>query len=406
MRTKFFSLLTIVLLATLTIGALWADDRPFVDRQRQLEIVAEEGSVLTLDGVRWGFDDNDLEKPRFSRTTVDLSRVREVYYWSQRFNPEWLAAHGMLVFLMDSEDAIQGAQGQRDIGLVMTVEVHYRKGDSYSPIKGLGKNYRIIYQVTTVGDRIQWAMSMWNQEIRQYRLDLSPDKRKALFKNALVESAVDRKDEWYNTVTNSCVSNAFRVINSVVEKKRKLHLWRIPKILFNMQIGLPNVAPGYLCRRGVGVQEPTIERDCTHVSFPTKTGSYHIDVVQAPGLALADDKLPICLGVAQLYRWGEAMNCLVKLNGLLSPNTQEFWYYLEEQQRLSDSLYELQDKLLAHFDENFEENVQFYLGLEMKQNGVMAQFNGALLDAIRFKVQNGEVSERLVTEAQEKFKGE
>lgn len=268
----------LLVISLLAVPAARADDGPFIVRQRQTRIVTDTPAHLDLEGVRWGFLDHDLEKPVFKPTRVLLDHLEHVEYWSEPFDPQKLLAHGLIVFLMKDLEGVVAPDGSRDIGIAMSVEVHYKVGQPYKLINGLRKVYRIIYQSFVVADRLQWCFQIWKEPLRRYRLKLDDAQKRALLRNTFAEAAVDRRTEWYHAVTNSCVGNAARVMNTVLPPDRQLVLWYIPRILFNMSLALPNRAPGYMIRRGVAGEVARYEPGIPFIEFPLADGSvYRVD---------------------------------------------------------------------------------------------------------------------------------
>ncbi|MDD5090824.1 MAG: DUF4105 domain-containing protein [Candidatus Wallbacteria bacterium] len=237
--------------------------------QRELKILSQQGTVYQLDNVRWGFEGSLVTKaPVFKKTKIDISRVRDVYFWLETFPPEALAGHGMLAFVMDSP-CVESEDGKTDIGLVYSFEAWLEQGKKYSPVEGMKKDtYRLIYQVSTVKDRIQLSIVIPQHKMYQYKVNLTQQQKQELCALMLAESAVDRSMEYYHTYFNSCVFNALRLVNKVLPSDRKLRMY-IADGCPNLFVTFPPVVPDYLTKHGLICEKRlfTIASQIMHFPF-------------------------------------------------------------------------------------------------------------------------------------------
>ncbi|MDD2716701.1 MAG: DUF4105 domain-containing protein, partial [Candidatus Wallbacteria bacterium] len=240
--------------------------------QRELKIVSQQGSVFELDNVRWGFEGNLVtKKPVFKNTKVDISKVRDVYFWLETFPPEALAGHGMLAFVMDSP-CVESADGKADIGLVYSFEAWLEQGQKYSPLEGMKKNcYRLIYQVSTIKDRVQLSIVIPNHKMYQYRVNLTAEQKQELLGLMLTESAVDRSGEYYHTYYNSCVFNAIRLINEVLPDSQKLKMY-VAKDCPNLSVTFPPIVPDYLSKQGLICEKQLFTLGSQVINIPYGSG--------------------------------------------------------------------------------------------------------------------------------------
>jgi hypothetical protein len=115
-------------------------------------------------------------------------------------------------------------------GFIDTLVISYegkRKDDqNFNPLIGLFKVYPSIFVVSTFEDLLVKISTSFNgMEI--YDLDLSDSQKKALLTNYL-KAALDTetlKDEKYHTTRNSCVTNMFKLLNSVLPEGKQVKEW-------------------------------------------------------------------------------------------------------------------------------------------------------------------------------------
>lgn len=256
----------------------YAAPAPFKPHQRHAKVLSQEGTGYQVSNVRWGFPDETQRNPIFRTTRIDPKKVKEIYYWSEAMPPEWIAAHGMLAFVMEDETGVQAEDGSQAAGFCLSVEARVREDQKYHVLKGLKRTYSLVYQLSTLRDRLDYSIGTLKRTIHQYRLDLSPEARVQLTKNALEISGQTRDDEWYHTSRNSCITNAIKVINTVLEKKRRLRLWTIPKVLHNVRVTVPKLATRYLEKRKVGKYVGAIKPEMAAVSLPVGDPVHHISL--------------------------------------------------------------------------------------------------------------------------------
>ncbi|MCO4783212.1 MAG: DUF4105 domain-containing protein [Candidatus Cloacimonetes bacterium] len=115
-------------------------------------------------------------------------------------------------------------------GFVDTLVISYegkRKDDqNFNPLVGLFKVYPSIFVMSTFEDLLVKISTFFNgMEI--YDLDLSDSQKKALLTNYL-KAALDTetlKNERYHTTRNSCVTNMFKLLNSVLPEGKQVQEW-------------------------------------------------------------------------------------------------------------------------------------------------------------------------------------
>ncbi|PLX16463.1 MAG: hypothetical protein C0601_10120 [Candidatus Muiribacterium halophilum] len=269
----------LILLLTITSIYSLAPLRP---DQRQIDLTIKDNGNMVVKNFRFGFPDGTFDSAEFRTATIDPNKIKDVYYWSKDFPPKYIGAHGMLMFLMKDFNGIVTDRGEKEIGLVMSVEAWLRTDQEYSIIKGVKPgNYPIIYTVTGYTDGIQRAINVGGLTIGQYKLKLNDDQKKDLLIRTLKKAASVR-DESYNTVVNSCVSTVFDLINEVVPKKKRLKKWIIPYVLLNPRVILPRLAPGYLQSKGLAGKKDALYDMNSTIVLDTEDGPFKIVVADLP----------------------------------------------------------------------------------------------------------------------------
>ncbi|MGM0608674.1 MAG: DUF4105 domain-containing protein [Candidatus Muiribacteriota bacterium] len=255
---------------------------PLRPDQKQIQLIKNNDGTFTIENFRFGFPEGTLDSAEFRKATIDPSKVKDVYYWSKDFPPKYIGAHGMLMFLMKDFDGIITNNGEKEIGIVLSVEAWLRTDQSYSIVKGIKPgNYPIIYTVTGYKDGIQRAINVGGLTIGQYKLKLNQNQKIKLLINSL-EKAAKSKDESYNTLVNSCVTTVFDLVNEVIPKEKRLKKWVIPYVLLNPRVILPRLAPDYLQSKNLAYKKDALIDMNSVIEIETEQGLHKINVAQLP----------------------------------------------------------------------------------------------------------------------------
>lgn len=225
-------------------------------REDQLpaELCSSSDDIMVIDNFRWSFDpkaENGLGKADFRRTTIDISKVRKAMFVLEPFPPEAIAGHAMLFFELD-QGGVTSLDGKAESrGLVLSIEAFLTREQKYGLMEGLKKKFRIVYQLGTLEDRTEISLNQRNHKLKPYELELTPTQTRTLLKAALDAACLDHSAEFYNTLVNNCTNNLIRLINMVVEPKRQVREWLIPRVLYNPRATVPVLVPDKMKKKGL-----------------------------------------------------------------------------------------------------------------------------------------------------------
>ena len=104
--------------------------------------------------------------------------------------------------------------------LSISVEIRKEIGESFDPLKGMLRQYEIMYVVADERDVINLRANYRKDNVFLYPAKISTAKANELFENMLMRAQqVQDKPEFYNTLTNTCTTNIVDHINSVAEER-------------------------------------------------------------------------------------------------------------------------------------------------------------------------------------------
>ncbi len=98
----------------------------------------------------------------------------------------------------------------------VSVEIRKEKGEEYAPIKGVMRQFELMYVVADERDMIRLCTDQYLNGVYVYRATASPDVVRAMFVDMMLRAnELAEKPEFYNTFGNNCTTNIVRHINSL-----------------------------------------------------------------------------------------------------------------------------------------------------------------------------------------------
>ena len=149
---------------------------------------------------------NPLARSRLGRRTCETSvfRIKGRYYFADYKG----VAHTFLTFRFKDEEPI-----------AISIEARREQGEEYSPTKGLFSEYEEIYVVGSEPDLIGSRTHIRQEEVYLFPGNATPEKARALFLSMFDRiNHINKKPEFYNTLTNQCTNKIARHIASISDK--------------------------------------------------------------------------------------------------------------------------------------------------------------------------------------------
>ena len=207
-----------------------SNDRSWVNDNDKLAKAEFGDNLVTIRNVRdfrWrttkDFDENWIDMK------FDLNKISKLWFVLEYFEPKRKQmAHTIMVF--ESED------GKR---IACSIEVRREKGERYHPLKGLFRQYELIYVWSTESDVIGVRTRCRRKSVTHLfeAIVLGPGNERRMFESYLNRTNKLRiSPEWYNTITNTCSTNIVRHVNEV-------YPGRVPR---TVAILLPGISPRIL----------------------------------------------------------------------------------------------------------------------------------------------------------------
>ncbi len=235
--------------AALALAVLWVSgwlgaspelSRDWATDHSVLPSAVFDGGLVTVSGVRaFEFRSPDDFTPRYEERTYDLSALSSVWYVVTPFREGGGAAHTFLSFGFDDSTFVS-----------ISVEARREPDESYSLWAGLLRRYEVIYVVGDERDLIGVRAIHRGNSVRLYPVRADRASIRALFVGMLERANELRaRPEFYNTLTNNCMTNILRHVNTLVD----------PPIRYGPRVLLPGYSDAIAFRRGMIDTELSLE---------------------------------------------------------------------------------------------------------------------------------------------------
>ena len=184
-----------------------SNERDWSPDQAVLSTAEFHDSRVTVRNIRHmtyrSLDDYDVA--HYDKT-FDLNHLDRVDFIVVPFNDIPSVAHTMLSF---------GFAGRDYLGV--SVEIRKKRGDSYNPVKGVLRQYEIMYVIADERDLILRRVMHDMAGVYVYRLRMTPEQQRALLVDVLRRAnKLTVAPEFYDTLTNNCTTNIRDHINRTI----------------------------------------------------------------------------------------------------------------------------------------------------------------------------------------------
>ena len=197
--------------AFVVVIAWFISIRPSHDRTWRADVAALpratiEGDRVLLTGFRnFDYVTRNQLVARYERRTVQLSRVSSVDFFISYWPGGGLMGHTFLSFNFDD-----GAPP-----VCVSIEVRPERGETFSPIPSMFKQYELIYVVGDERDLVRSRTNYRNERVYRYPIRATPDAARRLF--AVYLGRINRladEPEFYHLLRNNCTINIVRYTNA------------------------------------------------------------------------------------------------------------------------------------------------------------------------------------------------
>lgn len=183
-----------------------SNDRDWSPDQMILPYAEILGNNVTLYNIRnFSYKSVSDYTPAYYDKIFNLTDLKNVYFVLEPFAGYGYAAHTFLSFEFEGGHFVS-----------ISIEIRKKRGDSFSPWKGLFRQYELMYVVADERDVVKLRSNHRKDNVYVYPVVTTPEKAQALFMDMIKSiNRLKERPEFYNTITNNCATNIAKHINTV-----------------------------------------------------------------------------------------------------------------------------------------------------------------------------------------------
>jgi hypothetical protein len=207
-------LLSIVAALVLLRAAMCVVVQPSTQRdwsrdQQVLPVAQLDGNLATVRNIRnFAYRTTDDYTPGYYDKTFDLNKLESAWFVVEPFGKGG-AAHTFVSFGFGGNDFVP-----------ISVEIRKEKGESFSVVKGLMRQYEVMYVIGDERDLVKLRTNYRNDTVYLYPIRTTREKMRAMFVSMLERAnKLAREPEFYNTLTNTCTTNLVAHVNLITPRK-------------------------------------------------------------------------------------------------------------------------------------------------------------------------------------------
>lgn len=181
------------------------------------EFNGDQVTVKNVRNFRYYPTEADMH-PAYYDKTYDFSQLKRVWYVSEPFNENRLAAHTFLSFEFNNGDF-----------LAITIEARKTKTQVYGIWKGIMRSYPLIYIASDERDVVMLRANLRKDKVYVYPVKLSsPENGRKLLVDMLERmNSLQTNPKWYNTLWANCTSSIAYHVNRITPGRVSMWNWRL-----------------------------------------------------------------------------------------------------------------------------------------------------------------------------------
>lgn len=201
-------------------------DKPALkgDWQQQLMIISTaefDGDLVMVKNVRnfrYYPTEADMH-PAYYDKTYDLNQIKKVWYVTEPFNENKVAAHTFVSFEFNSGDFLS-----------ISIEARKEVGQTYSVWKGMLRSFPLVYMAADERDVVLMRANMRKDKVYVYPVKLEkPENARLLLSDMLkrMNELTTTDPVWYNTLFSNCTSSIAKHINKLTPGRISIFSWQL-----------------------------------------------------------------------------------------------------------------------------------------------------------------------------------
>ena len=184
-----------------------SNDRDWTPDQAVLPSAEIKGNQVAIKNIRnFSYRTTSDYTPNYYDAIFDLDKIKNVYFIVETFSGHAVgAAHTFLSFEFEDNKFVS-----------ISVEIRKEKGESFSAVKGILRQYELTYVIADERDVVKLRSNYRHDKVFVYPIKTTPEKMRAIFVNMLERAnELNEKPEFYNTLMSNCTTNIAKHVNEI-----------------------------------------------------------------------------------------------------------------------------------------------------------------------------------------------
>ncbi len=223
--------MTLTILITLIAVSIYlytkqpSNSRVWSEDQAVLPYAEISGSAVSIKNIRnFKYESTKKYTSGYYDKKFDLNKIKAMYFVVEPFPWHSWLSHVFLSFEFEDGDF-----------LAVSIEIRKKKGESFSPLGGFFRKYEIMYVLGDERDLIKLRSSHRKSSVFLYPMKIKKSKIKGIFLDIIKRvNKLKDKPEFYNTVTNNCITNIVSHVNKVSSFKVPFVVYKTDKTFYNL----------------------------------------------------------------------------------------------------------------------------------------------------------------------------
>lgn len=197
-----FAAASIIVVYCVTLTQRPANERDWAAEQVVMPTISITDNHVDIKNFRHTKYRSETEfTPEFRDYDFELNQLNSVWFLVQRFTALNGLAHTFISFGLETPDGPEFFS--------VSVEIRRENNEVYSPIRGLYRQYELMYVVGDERDLIGARTNMRKSDrVYMYKVNATPEEVQKLFTEIAERSGkLQRQPEFYNTMLNNCTNN-------------------------------------------------------------------------------------------------------------------------------------------------------------------------------------------------------
>ena len=181
-----------------------SNDRDWSEDQKVLPYAELHGDSVTVHNIRnCTYQTAEEYTVEHYDKTYDLNKIKTLDFVVTPFLNTPSLAHLAISFGFEDDDYVG-----------VSVEIRKEKGEQYAPLKGVLRQFELMYVVADERDLIRLCTDHYLNGVYIYRVKVSPEEVRTMFVDVMTRANdLARHPEFYNTFTNNCTTNIVKHLN-------------------------------------------------------------------------------------------------------------------------------------------------------------------------------------------------